>query len=291
MYILGIDIGGSYIKYGVFKGTTIVLDGSVETPKTDIDALIKALGEIIESTKEYNITKVGMTAPGGVDTERGIISEGGALPYLDGVNMIALMKEQFNVEAAVENDGKAAALAELGFGMLKDKTNGCVMVLGTGVGGGIVINKSLYKGSAYKAGELSFIFSNPDTGRSIGYSGSAVRFIKKAADVLGIEADGRIVFEHLKEGNHPEANAVFEEYCLELGFLIYNIQAVLDVERFVIGGGISQQPLMIEGIKNAFKSIADKLPPSVGLGAFDIVASENANNAVLWGSVYPYLAK
>ncbi|WP_455646760.1 family 1 glycosylhydrolase [Leuconostoc sp.] len=101
-----------------------------------------------------------MAVPGKVDHHDETIYGGGALQFLDQVNLPAAL--QLAVPVSVENDGKAAALAELWLGNLKNVQNGAAVVLGTGVGGGLILNSQLYAGSHFQAGELSFMVLDTD---------------------------------------------------------------------------------------------------------------------------------
>ncbi|WP_279233301.1 family 1 glycosylhydrolase [Leuconostoc lactis] len=101
-----------------------------------------------------------MAVPGKVDHHDETIYGGGALQFLDQVNLPAAL--QLAVPVSVENDGKAAALAELWLGNLKNVQNGAAVVLGTGVGGGLILNGQLYAGSHFQAGELSFMVLDTD---------------------------------------------------------------------------------------------------------------------------------
>jgi len=98
--------------------------------------------------------------PGKVDHHDETIYGGGALQFLDQVNLPAAL--QLAVPVSVENDGKAAALAELWLGNLKNVQNGAAVVLGTGVDGGLILNGQLYAGSHFQAGELSFMVLDTD---------------------------------------------------------------------------------------------------------------------------------
>lgn len=101
-----------------------------------------------------------MAVPGKVDHHDETIYGGGALQFLDQVNLPAAL--QLAVPISVENDGKAAALAELWLGNLKNVQNGAAVVLGTGVDGGLILNGQLYAGSHFQAGELSFMVLDTD---------------------------------------------------------------------------------------------------------------------------------
>lgn len=254
-YYLSIDIGGTFIKYAeVNHSGEISQVSKIKTPSSLLE-LESILIEIVEPHHE-KVSGIGICCPGRVDIHSGTVYNGGALTYLDGFSVKTFLKEKFSVEVAVSNDGKAAALCEVWLGNLKNIENGAAIVLGTGVGGGIILNNELLQGSNFQAGEFSYIFRTPsqiDMDNMIGFTGSAVSFIKKCATVLGLDdSDGVGVFQIIREQSNREVNELFNQYCQEIAYLILNLQATLDIEKVIIGGVISSQTVLIKGIKKHY---------------------------------------
>lgn len=188
---------------------------------------------------------------------------------------------------------RVAALAELWLGQLKDVKDGMAIVLGTGVGGGLVLNGNLVYGTHFQAGELSFIFNQLEKGMdtSIGLNGSAVEMIKRIGTELKLPEidDGLAVFEHINAGN-PVAVDIFDAYAAEIALLIQNIQAIVDVQRIVIGGGISAQPIVAERIRDQYMTFFEGNEVVAGtLTPVEIVAGQFANDANLFGAIYHLL--
>lgn len=162
---------------------------------------------------EGKINGVGISCPGRIDKKTGCVYNGGALTFLHNVGLRAFVEESFKLPCAVSNDGKAAALAELWLGNLKNIQNGAAITLGTGVGGGLIMNGKLIEGSHFQAGELSFLLRTPekvDRTNTIGYTGSAVHFIETAAKKLQLEDqnDGTRVFEAINKKEHGETRCI-----------------------------------------------------------------------------------
>lgn len=286
-----IDIGGSYIKYArVSRSGTIIEGNKVKTPKS-LEELKAVLVEIINGVKE-KITGVGISSPGRIDTENGVIYNGGALQFLHEFAIRQFVEDTFSIPCAICNDGKAAALAELWLGNLVDVENGAAIVLGTGVGGGLIANGRILQGSHFQAGELSFMLRSTEsvqTSNIIGWSASAIRFVKEAATIIGLEdkSDGKAVFEHLEKKENPELQARFEEYCREIVFIIMNLQATLDISKVVIGGGISVQPLVVQTIAEQYAAVRDTSSfIKSSFAAVDIEACRFGNEANLLGAIY-----
>lgn len=178
MYLV-FDVGGTFIKYALmdqkgkiyekYKVPTPFQDGKVDdngdeitpyTVKTEdgIAAFLEQIDIIYgKYSKEYQITGIAMSLPGQVNVNQGIVYGGGSLPYLDRVPLGNLISRRCgNVPVALENDAKCAALAEVWIGNAKDCKDACVLVFGTGIGGGIIIDRKVRHGVGMIAGEMSF---------------------------------------------------------------------------------------------------------------------------------------
>ncbi len=258
--ILGIDIGGTRIKTGFIDNEKILNKNNLPTPQS-FDEFYEKIKEIIQYYLYINsFTKIAFSVPGSVD-ESGTVLYGGAVSYLDGVNLKELINScgvKNDWEVSVENDAKAATLGEMAFGNLSQVKNGAALIFGTGVGMGICLNGQLYKGSHNQSGEISFwirerAIYNSDTFLGIGLS--AVKLITLLAECLGSENDGPTVFKVLQETKNKKAEQLFSSYCEEVAIVCFNLQTILDLDRIVIGGGISQQALFISKIQEAYQKL------------------------------------
>ena len=158
MEYLVLDIGGTAIKYAVMtEEVEFVEKGDVPTPKTNIEDFVSTIGTIFDKF-EKRISGIAISMPGRIDSDTGYAYSGGNLEYNDGKNIAEILGARCgNLPIAVENDGKSAALAEAWKGSLEDCNDGIVMLLGTGIGGGIIKNKKIHKGRDFTAGEFSSI--------------------------------------------------------------------------------------------------------------------------------------
>ena len=139
---------------------------------------------------------------------------------------------------------------------------------------------------------IANISNTKDMQGSIGKLCSAVRFVGQVNEQLGYEdvSDGVHAFEAIK--NHvPEAVAIFEQYCLQIATLILNMQTVVDVNKIAIGGGISAQSCLIDGIKQAYDQLVNDDNSIIGqtLTKPEIVAAKFRNDSNLYGSLYNLL--
>lgn len=289
------DVGGTNLKYALMdNGGNIITKGKVASPD-NLPAFKQALFDIADQfTDEFEA--IAMCAPGKIDTKEKTIYYGGALTYLDGFNLVENLGDRYQVPASVENDGKAAALAEQWLGELKGVDTGAMMTLGTGVGGGIIANGKLLHGRDFQAGELSWMLLRASEGveKVTSYTAilcSAVQMIKRVNESLGNDQldDGLAAFTAINK-RQPGAYDIFSEFCANIAQMILNVQTVINGEKIVIGGGISAQPILIEEINYQFEKLLGSnemlggqiIPP-------DIVAARFQNDANLYGALYALL--
>lgn len=253
------DIGGTNLKYALIdEKNNLYYKGFKPTVSKDLSGFLNEIYSICDQYRG-NYNGIAISCPGKVDVQNKIIYHGGALPFLDGLNIQEKIGQRYHVPVSVENDGKCAALAEQQYGVLRKTENGAVLVLGTGVGGGIVINHHLLHGSHYQAGEVSFMkmqIGQNESKYNFGFIGSATEMIKKVNQVCNHSnlTDGLAAFEAIN-AHDLNATRIFEDYCQNIAYLIVNIQAIVDLEKIAIGGGISAQPIVVETIKSKYQTI------------------------------------
>ena len=253
------DIGGTNLKYALIdEKNNLYYKGFKPTISKDLSGFLNEIYSICDQYRG-NYNGIAISCPGKVDVQNKIIYHGGALPFLDGLNIQEKIGQRYHVPVSVENDGKCAALAEQQYGVLRKTENGAVLVLGTGVGGGIVINHHLLHGSHYQAGEVSFMkmqIGQNESKYNFGFIGSATEMIKKVNQVCNHSnlTDGLAAFEAIN-AHDLNATRIFEDYCQNIAYLIVNIQAIVDLEKIAIGGGISAQPIVVETIKSKYQTI------------------------------------
>lgn len=261
MYKFGVDVGGTTVKIGLFSG-----DGKLEekyeiaTDKSDqgahiIEHIAAKLDEII-AEKSYGILDcmgVGIGLPGPVD--RGMIL--GCVNLGWGIFSIVekFSKAFHNVPVYAGNDANIAALGEYVAGAGKGMKNMMMVTLGTGVGGGIIIDGRILEGANGGAGEIGHIPVNPQEQDICGcgkkgcleqYASATgiVRIAEKLRKENGNTAlpagcTAKQVFDYAKEGDELAMQAV-EELGRYLGLALASCACVLNPEGIVIGGGVSR---------------------------------------------------
>lgn len=290
---LAFDVGGTNIKYALFdnSGRIITLD-KIKTPET----LLEFQNEMNKLITKYRkeVSGVTFSIPGRIDQTTSRIYGGGALVYNHGYAINELLDLQ-GLEFAIENDAKVSVLAETWLGQLKGVTNGASVVLGTGIGGGLLLNGELYRGTNYAASEISICIPGyvEDFLEVSAISGSAVYMINEINKLKGIPDlnDGIKAFEFINNGD-SEGLAIFENFCKTIAYVIFNLQVTLDLEKIVIGGGISNQEIVIETIREYVYKLFE-LNPAISNTIFKpkIISSHFKSESNLYGALYNLLLK
>lgn len=288
---LVLDIGGTAIKYALMDNDANILESSqLPTPHDTFGTFIKTICELYQHYQAV-IDGIAISMPGNIDSESGHIYTPGALSYNAGQNIIKELHRYIDVNIAVENDGKSAALAELWKGHLSDCQDGVVLVLGSGIGGGLIHNRQLMKGKHFFAGEVSFLTTNLETvdmNHCFAMKGSTIALVMRVAQLKGIQfqdINGIQVFEWIKQGDQDALQA-FDEMTTVLAGQIYNLQCLLDPEKILIGGGVSKQKILLEKIQEKLDQIYDKFPLPVPKAHIDVCRYYNDSNLI--GALYNY---
>lgn len=288
---LVLDIGGSAIKYAIMNHRAEIFQkGEVNTPLDTIENLMETIKSIYEDVKD-EVNGIAISMPGNIDSATGHVYSPGALSYNANVNIIDKIHEHINLPISVENDGKSAALAEVWKGNLTSCSDGIVMILGTGIGGGIIKNRKIHKGNHFFAGEFSYIMqdiNNLDFHNAFALKGSTSALIMEAAAVKNVEPksiNGHDVFKWIN-GNDPDVLEVFEKFTMNLAMQIYNLQCILDPEKVLIGGGISKQPILVGKIRENLEKIYATIPFDIPHAIVDTCKYFNDSNLI--GALYNY---
>lgn len=292
---LSIDIGGTRIKYGLIDDQgAISQEAHQDTPTENLGVFLTAIFDIVQSF-EHEIKGIGISVPGKVDAAHNTIYHGGSLPFLNELPLASLLMNQFSLPVNVENDGKCSALGEYWQGNLMGKDNSMAIVLGTAVGSGMILDGHLRQGAHMQACEISFTVNPSDTDHILmGDQCSAVQLVKDLAHALNLSSnsDGRPVFSLLKRKNNELANHILDTYCFKIAAMIINIQSLCDLTDYVIGGGISNQAIVIERINTQYDQLVAQYPDlSSTIIRPKIQATRFGNRANLFGAMYSLLSR
>ena len=298
------DIGGTHIKSALLDGEGKVLKrfDLFAAPKGEgktINDLVDLLEEKI-NRHQKKIEGIAISMPGILDCVSGTSLTFGAIDYPTPFNLVEIIKERYGIYATIHNDGKAAALAELWKGKLKDVDNGAVILLGTGVGGGIIIDGKLYTGKHFYAGEFSYLCVNDERAQDEDMSGfwgkiggiqQLIYYVAEKTGKAEEKLNGVKIFELMNAGN-KKAIAALEQYVYSLVIQIYNLQMILDLDVIAIGGGISRQPILMEYIQKHIDAYYNMGPQGLVKGIEikpNVTCCKFFNDSNMVGALYHHL--
>lgn len=267
-FLIGVDVGGTNIRMGVVTLEGHILkrihyptdmsrgpSGMIESLSTQLQVLIQ---EVVD--EPHSEIKIGIGVPGPIDLRRGMLIAPPNLPDLDGFPLKELLQERVPFPLVLENDANAFTLGEGWKGAAKGALHYCGLTLGTGVGGGIVIEGKILRGQEGLGGEVGHMVLNPDGpfcgcgGRGcleVYASGSGLKRLAQEAigkregkgllrwrkkDLQKITAED--LFKAAQKGD-ALALSVFHEMGRYLGLGLVNLVNLFNPEKIVIGGKVS----------------------------------------------------
>jgi len=258
--VLACDLGGTNLRMAAIdRQGAILYRTKRDTPKSDradeiIRTIVEEANECREATKkEGTIEAIAAAVPATVNVEKGILMKSPNVPCLDGFRMVAALENELSIKAVIENDANAAAVGENWLGASKGCRNSIMVTLGTGVGGGIIINETVLRGIDGTAGEIGHIcvepFGEPCGCGSRGcveqYS-SATAIVRLTREKESLYPKSELiniprltsadVYEAGKRGDEL-ALEVFRQMGFYLGIALVDLINIMNPEVIVIGGG------------------------------------------------------
>lgn len=250
--ILAIDIGGTEVKMGlVDRGGNIHARhrAPVDFDGYETPVLTTVLREAraFAGREQVKIEGIGASVAGQIDTETGvIIGTNGRIPNYEGSRVKEALEAEFHVPAATLNDANAAALGECFIGGAKGFHHVLMLTLGTGVGGGIVLNGQIFGGARGIAGELGhFTLYQDGAACTCGKKGCYECYASTSALVRRAEAqtgetglNGRIIFDRAAAGDSAMQRAL-DDWTDDIAAGITGLVHIFNPEIVLIGGGVS----------------------------------------------------
>src|SRR5579884_318856 len=280
--IIGIDLGGTYIKGTALdpKGT-LLAEGKIETEvvqgqKRVIANVSRLIADLWKMSRAPSLIGVGLGVPGALDFKEGRIIKSPNFPGWDNFPVRLEVEKAVGVPVVIENDANAAAMGERWAGAAQNLDHFLLITLGTGVGGGLVLGGKLWYGETGKGGEVGHMKITADgplcgcgsTGCLEVYASSPAlirmageewnRAYINAAPTPPIPWKTSSDLAEAAERQEPIAEVVFGKLAHYLGIGIANVANLLDINHFIISGGVSnafhlfEQPLRKEVARRAF---------------------------------------
>ena len=287
MNILAIDIGGTMIKYGLVSSDGEILStNKIETEaEKGLENILNKIDNIFKKYKENNPVGIAVSGTGQINGMIGkVIGGNPIIPNWIGTNLVKILEEKYNLPAVLENDVNCVALGEKWIGAGKDLSNFICLTIGTGIGGGIILNNQLFRGENFVAGEFGHILIKKGEFEQFASTTALIRLVKERT---GKTLNGKEIFD-LEKKEIVEYQEVISEWIENLTDGLSSIVYCFNPANIILGGGvIGQGEPLINRIKNSlFKKIGLQFKEKL-----NIIQAKLGNNAGMIGASYLLLEK
>lgn len=295
---IGVDVGGSHVGLGVIDESGNLLlkkEKDYEKRHNDmshivVETIIELINEILKenSLKEEKIESIGIAFPGTVSKTSVIKAENLGIENFE---IVAELKEQFNLPIHIENDAKCAAIAEKKFGSLKKYDDALFLIIGTGVGGAVFLNGKLLKPKRYSGFEVGhMVIKKNGIECNCGRKGcfevyaSMKRLKEKISEKFELgTTDGKKIREFMEDNKeNNELDNILNEYIENLEIGLVNLINIFEPQVISIGGSFGHyEKIFIERLKNKIRENGElynkeQIP--------DIIVAELKNDAGIIGA-------
>ena len=287
MNILAIDIGGTMIKYGLVSSDGEILStDKIETEaEKGLENILNKIDNIFKRYKENNPVGIAVSGTGQINGMIGkVIGGNPIIPNWIGTNLVKILEKKYNLPAVLENDVNCVALGEKWIGAGKDLSNFICLTIGTGIGGGIILNNQLFRGENFVAGEFGHILIKKGEFEQFASTTALIRLVKERT---GKTLNGKEIFD-LEKKEIVEYQEVISEWIENLTDGLSSIVYCFNPANMILGGGvIGQGEPLINRIKNSlFKKISPQFKEKL-----NIIQAKLGNNAGMIGASYLLLEK
>ncbi|MBC8523639.1 ROK family protein [PVC group bacterium] len=235
--MIGVDIGGTNLLVGLIEDGKVV--ERLHTPIArgcDFNAVVEQVCDLVGEIATSKIKQVGIAVAGSVDCNRGIVLRAQNLNW-DNVPLGKKIAENLDCKVMVENDVTAAAWGEFCFGAGKDVRSIFAVWVGTGIGGGLVLDGNIWRGDLGTAGEFGMSISSPEL------DAAPFRHLESVASRSGIQlllSDPTLTTDQIASGylNDKSITNAVDESARRIGTGIANVITLLSLDCVVLGGGL-----------------------------------------------------
>lgn len=275
-FIIGIDLGGTNLKIALLdlkykiKYKEIFNTKKLIKKADLIRQILRSINRIIKNNRlnKTDILGVGLGLPGPIDIKKGVVHFFPNIPGWKEVNLKKILESKLRVPVFLDNDANLMSLAEYKVGAAKMAKNAVCLTLGTGVGGGIILEGRLYRGSTYAAGEIGHIPVN-EKGPKCNCGGIACletyignnRIIQEAKRIFKRYISLEDLSALAKKGN-KKAKYIWSNVARRLGIALVGIVNLFNPDCIIIGGGVA----------NAGKVLFDKVKETIAKQAMPVQA-------------------
>ena len=297
MKVIGIDIGGTAVKCALLleNGEILETDSFPTEAGKGIENLLNNIYGYIDKNFSSDIMGIAVSGTGQINGEIGkVIGGNPIIPGWIGTNLVEILENKYNVPAVLENDVNSAALGEKWLGSGKGEKSFLCLTIGTGIGGGIVLDGDIFRGNTYVAGEFGHLQIVKNGRKCLcGKKGCYERYASTTAltnmvfEKTGKKLNGKEIFDLEKSGDKEIKEVVSNwiDYMTDgLSSLVY----IFNPKLVIIGGGVTHQgDYLLDKIKFSLdKKIGENYKKNL-----EIKFAKLGNNAGLLGATYLLLKK
>ena len=193
--ILAIDIGGTMIKYGLvtLEGEVITSDKVDTQAEKGLENILNKIDIIYNKFKDRDLLGIAVSGTGQINGEIGkVIGGNPIIPEWIGTNLVEILEKKYDLPTILENDVNCAALGEKWKGAGKNLSDFLCLTVGTGIGGGIILNNELFRGKNFVAGEFGHILIRKGEFEKFASTSALVRIVKEKT---GKTLNGKEIFD------------------------------------------------------------------------------------------------
>jgi glucokinase len=300
---IGVDLGGTKMLVGALSGTDTLWESREASTGQTQDELVELLIREVSEAKRArpDVAAVGLGVPARIDHERGVAIGAVNLPIAD-LAIRDIVAERVGLPVFVDNDANVAALAEFLHGAGREASDMVMLTIGTGIGGGLILNGEIYRGASGGGAELGHMVIDINglpcqgscpgrghietlaSGTALGREGLAAAESDPDSVLATILAEGRPVdgkaVTEAAQGGDPTAREIFELVGTRLGIALTSLANIFDPQVFVFGGGaMAAGELLLEPARRELRERA--LTP---MNEARVVAAELGADAGLIGA-------
>ncbi|GAA5535142.1 ROK family protein [Deinococcus aluminii] len=267
---IGVDVGGTKIATGILRGGELQDRQVQPTPETGWEAVLDAVAARVRElqARHPEVRRVGVGVPGPLDLARTRVKFAPNIYGFTDVPLVDGLQARLGQRVVLENDAKAAALAEAHLGAARGTESSVYVTVSTGIGAGIVLNGRIWRGRHGIAGELGHVTVMPggpvsgaglDGALEAVASGTAIA--RDASYALNRDVSTAEAFALAAQGQ-PAARRIVQQALKHIGVALADLQKLLDPEVFVIGGGVaSVGEMFFQGVRAAAEEYAGPFAP------------------------------
>ncbi|MGD9108101.1 MAG: ROK family protein [Gammaproteobacteria bacterium] len=238
--VIGMDLGGTKLNAGLVKNGKILKTFRTVLPQdkisTDAQAIIDLVIDTIAQLITPNVKAIGVGVPSVVDRKNGIVYDVQNIPSWQEIPLKKILEKKFKIPVFIDNDANCFALGEKFYGKGKNYHHFVGITIGTGIGGGVIINDHLLPDNNCGSGEFGEMYYLD--ARVEDYCGGL--FFKNKYDIDGKELDD------LARADNTKALRIFKEFGYHLGRAIKMIMCAIDPQAIIIGGSIANSRKFFE---------------------------------------------